>query len=212
MYDDLYGWLWVPGYEWSPAWVTWGMFDDFYAWAPLMPGVNVGIAFSTWVPTPFYWNIVGANHIYDRDLYRSAIDRDHIPDYVKRISIINNFGNTSLHNHFYSRGPAINDVERYTRRTITPASIKTVNNKVMANRDGNQIQVFRPVVTNPMPREFRRIDNNSYPFRTNDERINNNFDQQRQNIDRLPVNRAPAIIFNNREGNSENRGRRNLRN
>src|ERR1039458_8402512 len=22
-YDNYYGWIWVPGYEWAPAWVSW---------------------------------------------------------------------------------------------------------------------------------------------------------------------------------------------
>jgi hypothetical protein len=31
------GWLWVPGYEWSPARVRWYSGDDFIGWAPLPP-------------------------------------------------------------------------------------------------------------------------------------------------------------------------------
>src|SRR5437867_6434237 len=22
-YDDFYGWVWIPGYDWAPAWVEW---------------------------------------------------------------------------------------------------------------------------------------------------------------------------------------------
>jgi len=31
------GWLWVPGYEWSPARVRWYAGEDFVGWAPLSP-------------------------------------------------------------------------------------------------------------------------------------------------------------------------------
>jgi hypothetical protein len=31
------GWLWVPGYEWSPARVHWYAGEDFIGWAPLSP-------------------------------------------------------------------------------------------------------------------------------------------------------------------------------
>ena len=31
------GWLWVPGYEWSPARVRWVVRDDLIGWAPMEP-------------------------------------------------------------------------------------------------------------------------------------------------------------------------------
>ncbi|GAT35120.1 hypothetical protein TSACC_3181 [Terrimicrobium sacchariphilum] len=30
-------WIWVPGYEWAPAWVSWRTNDDYIGWAPLPP-------------------------------------------------------------------------------------------------------------------------------------------------------------------------------
>jgi hypothetical protein len=32
-----YGWLWVPGSEWAPAWVAWRQSRDHVGWAPLPP-------------------------------------------------------------------------------------------------------------------------------------------------------------------------------
>jgi hypothetical protein len=32
---DGYGWVWVPGYTWAPAWVSWRQGDDDVGWAPL---------------------------------------------------------------------------------------------------------------------------------------------------------------------------------
>lgn len=34
---DHYGWGWVPGWEYGPAWVTWGVVDGYIGWAPLPP-------------------------------------------------------------------------------------------------------------------------------------------------------------------------------
>lgn len=208
LYDDMYGWLWIPGYEWSPAWVTWGNVDNFYGWAPLMPGVNVGIAFNLWRPTAFYWNFVGRDHIYDRDIFNRVVGRDLVSGYSTRINIINNFGTTGLHNQYYSKGPDVHDVERFTNRTITPASIREANNSGVARHDGNEIRVYRPAVSNPQPREFRRVDNNeSNPFRNNDDRTNTRDIQQRENIDRLPVHKAPKISLGG-GGNKDKRNRR----
>ncbi len=31
------GWVWVPGYDWGPGWVSWRTNDDYVGWAPLPP-------------------------------------------------------------------------------------------------------------------------------------------------------------------------------
>lgn len=31
------GWVWVPGEEWAPAWVSWRKGDEYIGWAPLPP-------------------------------------------------------------------------------------------------------------------------------------------------------------------------------
>jgi hypothetical protein len=44
-YDDPeVGWSWVPGDEWAPSWVSWQEGGDYVGWAPLPPGVNVGVS------------------------------------------------------------------------------------------------------------------------------------------------------------------------
>lgn len=43
-----FGWVWMPGSEWAPAWVSWRYSDRFCGWAPLPPdahartGVSIG--------------------------------------------------------------------------------------------------------------------------------------------------------------------------
>ncbi len=39
-----YGWIWVPGTIWAPAWVTWYITDDAFGWAPVPPSFVVGIS------------------------------------------------------------------------------------------------------------------------------------------------------------------------
>ncbi len=31
-FDPFYGWVWMPGMVWSPAWVTWSVFDGYLGW------------------------------------------------------------------------------------------------------------------------------------------------------------------------------------
>src|SRR5574341_618221 len=34
---DYYGWVWIPGTVWAPAWVTWYTSPGYIGWAPLAP-------------------------------------------------------------------------------------------------------------------------------------------------------------------------------
>ena len=35
--DPEYGWVWIPGTEWAPAWVSWRHGNGYTGWAPLPP-------------------------------------------------------------------------------------------------------------------------------------------------------------------------------
>jgi Family of unknown function (DUF6600) len=63
------GWVWIPGYQWSPAQVRWIDFDDYIGWAPLTPaGYFWG---DPWDIGPVVvWNIVSI-----RDFHKSECDK-----------------------------------------------------------------------------------------------------------------------------------------
>src|SRR5439155_4844890 len=45
VYDPVHFWVWVPGVEWAPAWVTWRVGGGYIGWAPLPPHhVSVAVA------------------------------------------------------------------------------------------------------------------------------------------------------------------------
>ena len=127
LYDDMYGWLWVPGYEWSPAWVTWGYVDDYYCWAPLMPGVNVGLSFNSWRPHDVYWNYCNRSNIYSTHLSQYIERPQNVTNISNRITIINNFNTTNVHKDYYSKGPDVREVEKYTKETIAPVTLESVD-------------------------------------------------------------------------------------
>ena len=49
------GWVWAPGYEWAPAWVSWRRNDDYIGWAPLPPEARWrgDVGFSVWVDSEY---------------------------------------------------------------------------------------------------------------------------------------------------------------
>jgi hypothetical protein len=39
-FDPDFGWEWIPGNQWAPAWVAWQEGDNYVGWAPLPPSVD----------------------------------------------------------------------------------------------------------------------------------------------------------------------------
>lgn len=37
VHDSFHGWVWIPGIEWGPAWVSWRVGGGYIGWAPLAP-------------------------------------------------------------------------------------------------------------------------------------------------------------------------------
>jgi len=73
--DPTYGWIWVPGVEWAPSWVSWRVGDGYCGWAPLPPpGVVIVPSFFVFVEERrFHEHHSGATHGYHCQKYR---DRD----------------------------------------------------------------------------------------------------------------------------------------
>jgi len=50
LFHESYGWVWLPGASWAPAWVAWRWSDEVIGWAPLPPAGPTFAAFWTFVP------------------------------------------------------------------------------------------------------------------------------------------------------------------
>jgi len=220
LYDDMYGWLWVPGYDWSPAWVTWGAVDNFYCWAPLMPDIDVSLQFGAWRPHSLYWNACSRDHIYDRNLSAFIQKNDHTTSIANRITIINNFNTTKAHNLYYSKGPDVHEVQKYVGRKIDPVYIKEVNKISNVKHSGNTMSVYRPSIQDPKetvaghpqqilePKEYRKAEvAQSRPINSAEQIPVTQRNEQRSNIERLPLHQSGNISFGNNRGSMPVRNR-----
>jgi hypothetical protein len=55
-WDGGLGWVWVPGYQWAPAWVSWRYGGDVVGWAPLAPGLSLYV--TSYAFMDFWWTFV----------------------------------------------------------------------------------------------------------------------------------------------------------
>jgi hypothetical protein len=70
--DPRWGWCWVPGDVWAPAWVAWRLGAGAVGWAPLAPGVT-----AWWVETvpivPGLWVFVPARTFVGVRIERAGV-------------------------------------------------------------------------------------------------------------------------------------------
>jgi len=55
-WDGRLGWVWVPGYQWAPAWVSWRYGGDVVGWAPLAPGLSLYV--TSYAFRDFWWTFI----------------------------------------------------------------------------------------------------------------------------------------------------------
>lgn len=137
-FDDYYGWLWYPDYEWAPAWVEWRYDDDYIGWAPLHPyavfSISVGIHFTQHYYTPYYyWNFVGYRHFYDPYVYNHCV----APRYKYRIYSNTRYRtNYTFHNgRVRNNGVDVNIVRKRTSHKIRQRDLMNVNDPSSLQRD-----------------------------------------------------------------------------
>jgi hypothetical protein len=146
-YDDSYGWLWVPGTEWGPSWVDWRSADGYYGWSPMEPGISLSVGFGRPYNSNYdHWNFVRSGDFDRTDINRYYVNRtDH--DRLVRSSIVINktYVDNSRHST-YAFGPAREDVQRATGRTINRVAIQENSKPGQSMRNG-QLSMYRPKMT-----------------------------------------------------------------
>lgn len=144
-YDNQLGWAWIPGNQWSPAWVAWRSAPDYYGWAPLGPGMNID--FNVQIPYN-RWFFIPRDRMEDRDVYRYSVGRDRSEYYYRNSQMIDS--RYRYEHHDYFRGPSRQEVGRYTHHSITPVRIFQVNRPEPARMTSQGLSVYRPQMQRTM--------------------------------------------------------------
>lgn len=173
-----YGWVWVPGYEWSPAWVTWRYTDAYCGWAPLPPGCGwsagigltwyggrVGVGFSFGLGWDCY-TFVGYHHFSGHPVHRHRIPGHQAQVVYNNSTVINNYivGNN---NTIINNGIPPSRVSSVTRSEIRKVHLHDVTSapdglhRAGRFESGNtRLAVYRPKAAPdappPRPQPLRR--------------------------------------------------------
>src|SRR2546421_3941324 len=117
------GWIWVPGDEWAPAWVSWRKSDDYIGWAPLPPEARFdqrhGI--HNWADNyydigPDQYCFVPTNQFGAQRVEPTVVPADRNVTIVNQTTNVTNitYNNTTIVNE----GPNYNELRGRTHRPI----------------------------------------------------------------------------------------------
>jgi hypothetical protein len=71
-WSGAYGWYWIPGVYYSPAWVAWNIVDSFFGWAPL-GYYNRPIYWGYGGHRHDLWNVIHYRNLHARNIYHHTI-------------------------------------------------------------------------------------------------------------------------------------------
>jgi hypothetical protein len=153
------GWVWVPGDEWAPGWVSWRHTDDddYVGWAPLPPeaSATVDVGVHSWCDS--YYDIGPAAFAFIRigDFCRPSY-REFIVPPAQNVTIINrtqNITNIAYNNNvIYNYGPKYERVSEFVQRQGQQVPNYKINYTPQLQRNaafrteaqGNSLRVIAP--------------------------------------------------------------------
>jgi len=149
--DPQYGWVWVPGLEWSPAWVVWRESDQYIGWAPCGPNLTVS--------SPSLFVFVDVRHFCDPiQPGRVIVNNTRI---INSTRVVNNFRSETREFNGGQRrmrvnaGPDVARIQHATGRNFTPTPVRTAIERTEMKRSSEQRGGERSATT-PEQRQHER--------------------------------------------------------
>lgn len=125
-WSPYYGWYWIPGYHWSPAWVSWFWGHSYYGWCPISYWNRPLIVINKrWLKNYHYWKGMPVHASSSIIIRKNQLSASHISKVALKGSDITRTSLKTL--DFSGRAPQ----ERITtgRMNVTDARGRTVQYK-----------------------------------------------------------------------------------
>ena len=161
------GWVWVPGEEWAPAWVSWRTSNNYVGWAPLPPEARFDrrSGIHNWADNyydigPEQYCFVPTNQFGGRRLETAVVPVGRNVTIVNETTNVTNitYNNTIIVN----QGPSYDELRTRTQQPIerlrlereSTLNVQTGNPRSVIK--GAVIQVPAPVIAKAQPAERPR--------------------------------------------------------
>lgn len=146
IFDSLYGWVWIPGLDWGPAWVVWRSDGEYYSWTPLTPGFSISQSFSPDYLVPAdWWVFIPKRYLLNTAFqkYAKSSAKNNVT-MLKSTRVINNTYTANSKN--YICGPRAQEYAKSTGQQVTVHTIKNAAKPGKAIVGKEEITLYIPVV------------------------------------------------------------------
>jgi len=145
--DPAWGWVWVPGYEWAPAWVVFQEGAGWIGWAPLPPRVGIDIAIGRGVRLdPRAYCFVPVRRFSAPALTRWVVPVGRNPGIYSRTRNVTRFGRSG--DRWVNRSIGVGPIERATgHRIVRRRVVDAPGGLSRAPRtriDRDRVTIYRP--------------------------------------------------------------------
>lgn len=121
--DSYYGWVWVPGTEWGPAWVSFRRGGGYVAWAPLSPACVFGPSGEIVIgdnDIPMNWYVSVNVHHFAEPITFGLLQFGNVK-IINRTTLITNI--RRVNNRVVMQGPKYETIKKYNRVTVRTSTV-----------------------------------------------------------------------------------------
>ena len=148
-FDPGYGWIWIPGTVWGPAWVAWRRGPGYIGWAPLpfeaRWEVGIGLVsfdYNRYIE-PQWYCFVGERHFGDRYVERAIEVPARSVTIIRNTTYITN-NYTVVNNRVVNRGVEREEVQRAIGHSIEVHHIRETTEVGGTRVKGSDVMIYRP--------------------------------------------------------------------
>ncbi len=127
------GWVWVPGSEWAPAWVSWRHGGQYVGWAPLPPEAHSGAGFNAGVDSyydigPASYNFVPTARIGEPSYRGIVVEPERNVTIINQTVNITKINYTNVQNRtvIFNGGPDLAQINAVSARPIPRLRVERV--------------------------------------------------------------------------------------
>ena len=147
------GWVWVPGSEWAPAWVSWRTGGQYVGWAPLPPEAHFDRATGIRNWSDSYYDVGPEQYVFvpAPDFGEERIERAIVPP-QQNVTIVNDTKNVT--NITYNNTTVVNQGPNYEQlraQSRAPIPQLRLEREAIAPAQGGHAVVQDNAVVIPAP-------------------------------------------------------------
>lgn len=145
VFSPIYGWIWIPGRVWAPAWVDWCYTGAYVGWFPRFP------RFHRWHKHRYHYH---HHHYYNywtfiekKKFAKELITKENVidADYNQLLISKSNIAKNSKYNDIIiNQGPPVKNIEKSTNEKIKPIEVKYSEKEKTVKIDDNSITIYKP--------------------------------------------------------------------